>query len=215
MPASTASIASAILERHIREDGFSGAGLVVLREGHTVIEHYAGEAAPGLPASPDVLWPIASISKVYTAAMLMRLVEVGALTLNTPVHLLLPEFTGGGREEMRVRHLLTHTAGFIYESPEMEARLRARTPLRELLEEALASGLLFKPGTEFRYADYNYLLAGHIAEVVTGKSFPELVRKLVLEPAGFDETFLPPQPSDEPRMAKIRGGLAEGTDGAM
>jgi CubicO group peptidase (beta-lactamase class C family) len=215
MPTSTASPASAILERYVREEGFSGGGIVVLKEGQTVIEHYAGEAAAQLPAGPHVLWPIASISKVYTAATLMRLVEDGALTLNMPVHLMLPEFTGGGREEMRIRHLLTHTAGFIYESPEMQARLSSRTPLRELLQEALGSTLLFKPGTQFRYADYNYLLAGHLAEIAAGRPFQELVQKLVLEPAGLRQTFLPPPPSEEARIAVIRGVLAEGSDGAM
>jgi CubicO group peptidase (beta-lactamase class C family) len=215
MPTSTASIASSILERHIRERGFGGGALVALKDGQTVIEHFAGEAAPDLSAGPGVLWPVASISKVYTAAAVMRLVEEGVLTLNTPVHLLLPKFTGDGREEMRIRHLLTHTAGFIYESPEMEARLRARTPLSDLLDEALGTPLLFKPGTQFRYADYNYLLAGYLAEVATGRPLAELVRTLVLEPAGLRQTFMPPRYEDESRIAIIRGVLAEGSDGAM
>jgi CubicO group peptidase (beta-lactamase class C family) len=201
MPTTTTSIAGTIMERHVREGSFSGGALVVLKHGQTMIEHYAGDAAPSLPAGPQVLWPLASISKVYTAGMIMRLVETGVLTLNTPVHLLLPGFAGDGREEMRIRHLLTHTAGFIYESPEMEARLKAQTPMPELIKEALESPLLFKPGTQLRYADYNYLVAGHIAEVVTGNRFRELVEQLVLEPAGLRETFLPPKPDPYPRRA--------------
>jgi CubicO group peptidase (beta-lactamase class C family) len=187
----------------------------VWRHGSIVAERYAGEAAPGLRAGPDVLWPVASISKVYTAATIMRLVEHGVLTLSTPVHLLLPEFTGHWRDEVRVRHLLTHTAGFIYESPQMEARLTAQTPMRDLVAEALASDLLFKPGTELHYADYNYLIAGHVASVATGTSLPELVRTQVLEPAGLRQTFMPPRRDDEHRIAVVRGVPAEGTDGAM
>lgn len=215
MPTTTDSIATSILERHIREGDFAGGALVVLKDGQTIIEYYAGEASPGRPAGPNTLWPLASISKVYTAAMIMRLVEEGVLTLNTPVHLILPDFTGEDREEMRIRHLLTHTAGFIYESAEMDARLRAHTPLPDLLEEALQSSLHFKPGTQFRYADNNYLVAGNLAEVVTGKLFADLVRTLVLEPAGLEQTFLPLRHEDESRVASIRGVLAEGTDGAM
>lgn len=52
------------MERHISDGGFSGGGLVVWQRGKVVAEHFAGEAAPGVPSGPRVLWPIASISKV-------------------------------------------------------------------------------------------------------------------------------------------------------
>src|SRR3954451_19612953 len=175
--------ASRLLARYVREGAIAGAGLVVWKAGGIVGEHFLGNASPVLPAGPDVLWPVASISKVYTAAAIMRLVEEGELTLNTPVSLVLPDFTGGARGEMRIRHLLTHTAGFIYESPEMETRLAAHTPLPGLIAEALASPLQFAPGTELRYADYNSLVAGHIASIVSGMPFPELMRTLVIEAA--------------------------------
>jgi CubicO group peptidase (beta-lactamase class C family) len=204
-----------LLERHVREGAYGGAGLVVWRNGDIVAEHYVGQAAPSVPAGADVLWPIASISKVYTAAVIMRLVEEGELTLNTPVSLVLPEFTGAYRDEIRIRHLLTHTAGFIYESPAMESRLEARTPLRDLVAEALRSELLFKPGTEVRYADYNYLVAGHVAEVTTGRPFADLVRMLVLESAGLKQTRFPPTPADFSRIASVRGAPGAGTEGDM
>jgi CubicO group peptidase (beta-lactamase class C family) len=204
-----------IIEKHIQNGGFAGAAVVAIGGGKIVAEHYAGDAAPGLASGPRVLWPIASISKVYTATMIMRLVEQGALTLSTPVCEILPDFRGGGREEMRLRHLLTHTSGMIYESPEMADRLKAQTPLRTLIEEACNSPLLFTPGTAFKYADYNYLLVGHVAEVATGRPYSELVRALLLDPAELNETFIPPRREDDLRMARIRGVLAEGTDGAM
>lgn len=211
----TSLAAVRVLERDVAAGAISGAGLVVWSNGSIAAEHYLGEAAPGLAAGPHVLWPVASISKVYAAAAIMRLVEDGILTLSTPVHQVLPHFTGEGRQEMRIRHLLTHTAGFMYESPEMEARLAARTPIAGLLAEALESPLLFRPGTELRYADYNYLVAGHVAEVAAGTPFATLVRTLVLEPAALHDTRFPPEVEDDARIARVRGGLAEGTDGDM
>ena len=180
-----------------------------------LIEHYAGNAAPGLPASREVLWPVASISKLYSVAMVMRLVEQGLLTLNTQVCQVLPTFTGEGREDIRLRHLLTHTSGLIYDSPEMEARLIAQTPMAELIAEALTAPLLFKPGASISYADYNTLLAGHMAETVTGKPFAELVQELVLAPMGLRDTFMPPPAHELKRIANVRAVLAEDTDGAM
>lgn len=209
------SRASGVVNRHSREGGFEGAALVVRKNGRTVLEHYAGEAAPGLAAGPGVLWPLASISKVYTATVMMRLVEEGVITLSAPVCQLFPKFSGEGREEVRLRHLLTHTSGMIYESPDMEARLKSHTPLPELIDEACHMPLQFRPGTRFKYADYNYLIAGHVAELVTGKALPELLRNLVLDPAGLDDTFMPPLRQDEHRLARVRGVMGEGTDGAM
>jgi CubicO group peptidase (beta-lactamase class C family) len=204
-----------IIDQHTCAGQYSGAALIVVKAGQIVLEHYAGEAAPGLASDANVLWPIASISKVYTATMILRLVEEGLLTLNTPVCEMLSSFRGGGREEIRLRHLLTHTAGMIYESPEMEKRLLARTPITTLIDEALSSPLLFRPGTAFRYADYHYLVAGHVAEVAAGSALTELIATFVLDPGYLIETFIPPRRADSRRLAKVAGVMAEGTDGAM
>lgn len=204
-----------LIERSLQAEAFAGVGLVVLKHGQLVLDHYAGMAAPGLAAGPQVLWPLASISKVYTAAAIMRLVELGELTLNTPVCQLIPAFTGSDREQVRLRHLLTHTAGMIYESPEMESRLRAQTTLPDLLAEALETTLLFPPGSAVSYSDYHYLLAGRMAELATGQPLPTLVQQLILEPARLGATFFPPSPGEYARIAQIRGALAEGSTGAM
>lgn len=204
-----------LIDRYLAEGGFAGAALLAAQHGKIVIEHYAGHAAPGLPASATTLWPLASISKVYTAAMLMRLVEQGQLTLNRPAHHLFPAFTGAGREKIRLRHLLTHTAGMIYESPVMEERLAAQTPRAALIEEMLQAPLLFQPGTAFAYADYHYLLAGCMAEAVTGADFAELVDTLVMQPMGLHDTYMRPPEAVYERLAKVRGVMAEGTAGAM
>ena len=204
-----------LIERYIAEGHFAGAAVIAAHNNRIVIEHYAGHASPQLPSSATVLWPIASISKLYSVAMVMRLVEQGSLTLNTLACHVLPNFTGEGREEIRLRHLLTHTSGLIYESPEMEARLAAQTPMSALIDEALTAPLLFKPGTSISYADYNTLIAGHMAETVTGKSFAELVRELVIEPMGLSDTFMPPPAHEHKRIAQVRGVMAEDTAGAM
>jgi serine-type D-Ala-D-Ala carboxypeptidase len=204
-----------LLKRHIDAGGFMGAAVVATKRNEIVLEHYAGEAAPGLPSSPNVLWPIASISKMYAVSAIMSLVERGEITLNTLASDLLPKFTGEGREAIRLRHLLTHTSGLIYESPEMEKRLIEQTPLEDLTEEAYTAPLVFKPGTSLKYADYNTLIAGRMVEVITCKSLAEIVKSLVLEPMKLSDTFFPTPEEEDARVALVRGPLAEGTDGAM
>ncbi len=209
------SYARELLEHYVRNDDFSGGAVIAAKGDRIVLEHYAGDARPGLSSGPDVLWPLASISKLYSVAMIMCLVERGALTLNTLASQVLPKFTGEGREQIRLRHLLTHTSGLIYESPDMEARLAAQTPIAALIDEAMRSPLQFVPGSSIAYADYNTLIAGHMAEVVTGQPFAELVRTLVIEPMGLDDTHMPPPAEQFDRIARVRGVMAEGTPGAM
>ncbi|HVB64145.1 MAG TPA: serine hydrolase domain-containing protein [Nitrolancea sp.] len=205
----------ALIERFVGDGEIDGAALAVAQRGELVAEWYVARAASDLPSGPSVLWPLASISKLYTAAMVMALVERGTLTLAMPVHTLLPEFSGDGREKVRLRHLLTHTSGLIYESPNMEQLLRARTPYDEIIDEAYGHPLLFKPGSGFEYSDYGIALAGRMASVATGMPFPDLIRTLVLEPGELENTFMPPPASLYARVAHVKGTLGYGTDGAM
>ena len=203
------------IERFIADGEVTGAALAVAQRGQPVAEWYSGEARPGLPASANVLWPLASISKSYAAAMIMALIERGDITLNSLVKSLLPKFTGGAKDDIRLRHLLTHTSGLIYESPEMSARMAALTPREAIIDEAYATELLFTPGEGFSYGDYNYLLAGEMAAVTMGQPFAELVRTYVIEPMGLKNTYFAPPVHEHGRMAYVKGSQAEGTDGAM
>jgi CubicO group peptidase (beta-lactamase class C family) len=204
-----------LLDRQIISAAITGAAVGVANHDTTLIEVYAGSAAPGLASGPRVLWPVASISKLFAAAMVMRLVELGEISLSTLVAGILPELAGEGRDEIRVRHLLTHTAGLRYESPEMEARLVSQTPLEDLVAEACRAPLTFRPGTQFAYSDDGYLLAGHLAAVVAGQPYPDLVQTLVCEPMGLADTFVVPPADAQDRIAVVAGSLSEGTSGAM
>ena len=70
-----------LLTRFIERGELDGAGLAVVSGGRWTLEWYGGEAAPGLPAGPHVLWPLASVSKLYTAATVLALVKRGFLSL--------------------------------------------------------------------------------------------------------------------------------------
>jgi CubicO group peptidase (beta-lactamase class C family) len=209
--------ASALIEQFVSEEGVSGAALAVARRGTPVATHFAGNAAPGIGtmAGPETLWPLASITKLYTAATVVSLVEQGVLALSTPVRCVLPEFDGDGREKITVRHLLTHTAGSIHEPPDMERLLIAQTPPDTMVDLLYRAPLLFAPGAGQAYSDLGYALLGRIAARVAGRSFPELMQDLVLQPAALAATHLIPAAAQIDRLAQITGPLAEETDGAM
>jgi serine-type D-Ala-D-Ala carboxypeptidase len=206
---------SRLIQQYIDAGEIDGAGLVVQHAGEPVIEWYAGQAAPNLPAGPQVLWPLASISKLYTAAAVMSLVEDGELTLSMRVSDVLPEFRTELRSETRLWHLLTHTSGMMYESPEMEQLLADQTPLGEMIDEAFNFSPLANPGTRLEYSDYGIALAGRVAELVSRVSLSDLVRQRVIDPAGLSDTFFPPSDSEYERIARVRDVPATGTPGEM
>jgi CubicO group peptidase (beta-lactamase class C family) len=127
----------------------------------------------------------------------------------------IPEFSGGGKEEITLRHLLTHTSGMIYESPEHAKRLQAQTPYEELIDEAYLYPLQFRPGQKLSYSDYGIAMAARVAERVTGTDFVALVDDLVLRPAGLEETTFRPDERQRAATAHIEGTYADGTEGAM
>jgi CubicO group peptidase (beta-lactamase class C family) len=203
-----------LVGRMVRTEGVQGAGVAVLSGGKLVLEEYAGFASSDTPAGPDTLWPVASISKLYTATAIMRLIEQGKLALITRVRSVLPRFAGG-REEISLRQLLTHTSGLMYESPDMPRLLSEQTPLDTIVDEVYELLLDYPPGTDQRYSDLGYALAGRVASAARQDDFPNLVRELVLNPAGLRDTFLPPPPAVFDRIAYITGATGEGTPWAM
>lgn len=147
---------------------------------------------PVLKSTPETLYKIASVSKVFNAANAMCLLDRGLLDLDTPVKEYIPELAlsrPGSAEAVTLRHLLTHTAGLtadIYKNgPRDERCLEQRvTELFPKLE------MFSMPGDGvFLYSNYGFVLAAYLAERVTGKIYSDLVRENILEPLGMERTF--------------------------
>ena len=209
------SRASSVIQGFLDQGEFDGAGLAVWLRGEPVADLYFGMAAADMPAGPGTLWPLASISKLYTVSAIMALVEEGRLTLSMRLADLIPEFGTDQRSYTRLWHLLTHTSGLIYESPDMERLLARETPLVDMLREAFSYSLMAPPGTRFEYSDYGIALAGRVAEVVSGQSLSQLVQERVIEPAGLRATYFPPPRDVYDRLAHIRDAPAAGSPGEM
>ena len=120
------------------------AAAAIAVDARQIAEVHVGMARSDLPAGPDTLWPLASISKLYTATAVMSLVERGEVTLSAPISTWLPRFTGGGKERVCLWHLLTHTSGILYEAPEMAELLARETPLDTIVDEVYERPLLLR-----------------------------------------------------------------------
>ena len=194
-----------LLRRMVAHEGVPGAALAVTVDGATVFEQYEGVAAPGHRADASTLWDLASIGKAYTAATITALVERGELTFSRPVAAVLPDCTGDGRERITLRHLLTHTAGLDDEAEAVARLTAAGAPLEAIVEAARRAPLRFLPGTDRRYGGLGSAVAAQVAAQATGIPFPELLRALVLDPAGLRDTYRPVPPAEAGRLARVAG----------
>jgi CubicO group peptidase (beta-lactamase class C family) len=202
------------VDRIIKQGRVTAAGMAIAIEGEPVFSYLAGEARPGVSASEETLWPLASISKLYTASMVVSLIEEGLLTLGTKVVEILPDFTGDGRDTVTLRHLLTHTAGLGYEAENLAELFRANADWVAQLAHGYTEPLRFPPGAGQQYSDTGIGLAALMAVTVTGIPFDELVRTRVLEPGELTQTFMPPPERELGRIARVGEVLGEGTDWA-
>jgi D-alanyl-D-alanine carboxypeptidase len=149
--------------------------------------------SPRTDMRPDHLFSIWSVTKTFTAAVVLQLVEEGELSLEDPLATWFADFPNG--DSITIRHLLNHTAG-IYnytDSRDFNADLDAQPDRiwapQELVDYALAEAPLFAPGQGWYYCNTGFILLGMIIERVTGNSIAVEIRTRLLEPLKLTHTF--------------------------
>ncbi|MFD9689004.1 serine hydrolase domain-containing protein [Kitasatospora sp. NPDC059088] len=166
---------------------------LVLDTGAEVVALHTGvaDAATGAPLTGDTAVPVGSLTKPYTAALVVLLADDGDLDLDDRVAAHLPEFRP--LREVTIRQLLGHTGG-LPTGPDSDTAARS-TAAHYLAEVCTARDALFPPGTGFSYSNAGYVAAGRLVETVTGMPWPEAVATLLLEPLDTVPAFLGPLPA--------------------
>ena len=132
---------------------------------------------------------IGSISKSFTAAMIMQLVDEGKLSLDTKLAQFFPEMPNAS--EITVKHLLKHQSGLM-NFTNAEDYLQWNTEMRsrdELLELFKSNGSVFQPGERTEYSNTNYVLLSFILEDLEKQKYPEILEKRILDPLGLKDTY--------------------------
>lgn len=166
-------------------------GTVLVAEKGTVLYSKAFGLANmewDIPNEVDTKYRIYSISKQFTALLVMQLVEDGKLDVQKPISDYLPYYRKDIGNQVTVHHLLTHTHG-IAEHYERLPPFLITVPTRELVEKYFSNELDFQPGTNFRYSGLlGYILLGAIIESVTGKPYEKVLQARILDPVGMGST---------------------------
>ncbi len=144
------------------------------------------------PVTADTLFRIASMTKAFTALSILQLRDDGKLALDAPVETYVPELRGwkyptDDSPKIRVRELLTHTAGFVTDDPWGDRQ----TPLPEDdFTRLLRDGVPFTrpPAMAMEYSNLGYALLGRIVANVSGQAYKDVVQRLLLAPLGMTAT---------------------------
>ena len=171
--------ARALIEQKTASGEVSEAALLVRQGSRTVTS-----------MKPDRVFLLASITKPMTATGVMILCDRGKLRLEDPVGKYIPEFTGGDRGLITIRHLLTHTSGLPDMLPENTDLRKRHAPLADFVAGTCRTPLLFKRGTQVKYQSMGILLASEIVQRVTGLPFRDFLRRELFQPAGMHATSL-------------------------
>lgn len=175
------------LASRIEELDIPAASVAVLVDGD-VIEHAAGilNRNTGVANTTDAVFQIGSITKVWTATLVMQLVDEGLVELDKPVRTYLPDFRVEDEDAsaaVTVRQLLTHTAGF-------EGDIFRETGSGDDAIEVLIAGVgdvpqLFAPGEQFSYNNLAYCLLGRLIEVLREKTYKQCLHEHLFAPLGL------------------------------
>lgn len=165
-----------------------GAQLAVHSGGTTRALHTGVlDSITGEPFTADTAVPIGSLTKCYTATVVMLLVADGDVELDDQLGDHVPELRRAG-PPCTVRQVLSHTAG-LASGPDSD-HVAALTTARYLQAHCNGRQLVMEPGTDFSYSNAGYVAAGRLIETVTGMSWQDAVRSILLDPLGTVPSFI-------------------------
>lgn len=189
--------------------GEPGAAVLVTRGDEVVLRKAYGMAdlELGVPIAPDMVFRLGSITKQFTGAATLLLVESGELSLDATLGEVLPDYDGPAAR-VTVHQLLTHTAGVpSYTEPEeYRDRMREDVTPEAMMERFRDEPLEFEPGTEWKYSNSGYFLLGAVIEERSETSYEDFVESRIFEPLGMHRTRYG-------RVVEIVPGRVEGYQG--
>ena len=207
-PADIGPFVDGVLTEQLMGDSIAGATVTVVHNGAFLYEKGYGlaDVAGNVAVTPDTLFRVGSITKLFTWIAVLQQVEQGRIDLdadmNTYLDFEIPAAFDG--EPITMRHLMAHTAGFEDQTYGLEAAdLDSLKPTGEWLKIHLPARI-YRPGETMAYSNYGTALAGYAVERVSGQSYAAYVAEHIFQPLGMTHaTMNQPVPATlQPSLAK-------------
>lgn len=187
LPSTLTSKIDEIAVKALADSGAPSASFAVVRDGKIAFEKAYGKARldPPTGARASMRYPIGSISKQFTAAAVLLLVEDGKLSLDDRVSRYLPDLSRAN--EVNIRQLLGHVSGYQDFYPQNYVPPYMQKPITPagILNQWARKPLDFDPGASWQYSNTNYVIAGQIVEKVSKEPLFSFISKRILQPLGI------------------------------
>jgi CubicO group peptidase (beta-lactamase class C family) len=194
----------AVMKQQMRARHIPGASVAVVSHGKVVLLKSYGlaDVENQVPATPHTVYELASVTKQFTAAAIMMLVQDGKLSLDDPINQLLDGLPAGWNK-ITIRQLLNHTAGVPeFSKPQFHLDMRADHAPRDLIQLVANAPLDFTPGEKYSYSNTGYVLLGMLIEKLSGKKYGTFVRERIFEPLDMKDSRFNDQSAIVPNRAR-------------
>lgn len=169
-----------------------GAAVLVAQEGRPLLRKAYGMAnlELGVPLRPEMVFRIGSVTKQFTAAAILMLLEEGKLALDDPLEKFLPGYPVHGHT-ITVEHLLTHTSGIQSYTgmPDFEKVMTRDMTPTEMVDFFKGQPMEFAPAKRYNYNNSGYFLLGVIIEKLAGVSYAEFLQQRIFDPLEMKNTY--------------------------
>lgn len=164
--------------------GFNGS-VLVSHKGEIIYKKGFGLANMewDIPNQINTKFQIASITKQFTAMLILQLVAENKLELHTPISVYLPNYPKTKGDIITIHQLLTHSSGI----PNVKNGKKVFRP-KEMVNQFSNEQLLFTPGKRFEYSNSGYVLLGYIIEIITGKKYDKVLQDKIFKPLNMRNT---------------------------
>jgi len=181
-----------LISLYNKYDQFNGAALVA-ENGKVIYKKGFGLANMewNIPNEPDTRFRLGSITKQFTATLILQLVEQGKLKLDGKVSDYLDGYRKDTGAKITIHHLLSHTSGlpnYTAQPGFLETVSRNPYAVEAFVRQFASGDLEFEPGAKFNYSNSGYFLLGAIIEKVTGKSYEQVLKENIFDPLGMKNT---------------------------
>jgi len=176
------------VKAEMKRQHIPGLSVSIVKKGKVVLTEGFGlaDVERNIPATPETIYRICSVSKQFIATGVMLLVQEGKLGLDDPIS----KYLNGTPETWKaitIRHLLTHTSGLAREAPGFDP-FKIQSDI-EVIKSAYPLALRFAPGEKWEYGNTSYFALAEIIRKISGQPWDEYIRENVFRPAGMNMTY--------------------------